>query len=51
VNRNICAISDEDAAGMNGDLGTNISSLSDYTDTVARFQRMRGLQVLHAIGA
>jgi len=36
VNRNICAISDEDAAGMNGDLGTNISSLSDYTDTVAR---------------
>jgi hypothetical protein len=36
VNRNICAISDEDAAGMSGDLGTDIGSLRDYTETVAR---------------
>ena len=34
-NRNTCGITDEDAAGLNGDLSTNIHALSDYSDTIA----------------
>lgn len=34
-NRNTCGITDQDAAGLNGDLSTNIYALRDYSDTIA----------------
>lgn len=34
-NRNTCGITDQDAAGLNGDLSTNIHALSDYRETIA----------------
>ena len=34
-NRNPCGITDQDAAGLSGDLSTDIQALSDYRDTIA----------------
>src|SRR6476659_1581300 len=34
-NRNPCGITDQDAAGLSGDLSTDIQALSDYRETIA----------------
>lgn len=48
-NSNPCNISEEDAAGLNGDLSTDIHTTSDYRNTIARMLKEEKFETLDCL--